>query len=163
MTHPTSILFVCTGNTCRSPMAEHLMRAIADREGLSLTVASAGVYAYDGQHMSAHAKTVLQRAKMGDTEAFASTRVTEQAIRTAELILTMTASHKRTLMNLFPHASDKIFMLHEYASDEQMDVADPFGGSQDMYQMTANELQDALERIVARWASDMDLFGGPHP
>jgi protein-tyrosine phosphatase len=67
MTHPTSILFVCTGNTCRSPMAEHLMRAIADREGLSLTVASAGVYAYDGQHMSAHAKTVLQRDRLAQT------------------------------------------------------------------------------------------------
>jgi protein-tyrosine phosphatase len=146
----TKILFVCTGNTCRSPMAETLLRHKANQRGLSIQASSAGVYAYDGQMMSAHAQEVMRQWQVAGAEAFRSARLTEQAVREANLVLTMTAAHKRATMALFPFAADKIYTLNEFAYEKMDDVADPFGGSYETYRMTATELDEALDQVLTR-------------
>lgn len=114
MIKTTRILFVCTGNTCRSPMAEGLCRAKAEREGLSVEVRSAGVAAVDGAAVSKHTGDIL-REKGAAAGVTASAFLTAEAVRWADLILTMTMSHKRTLLERHPEAADKVYALREYA------------------------------------------------
>ncbi|WP_159885327.1 arsenate reductase/protein-tyrosine-phosphatase family protein [Paenibacillus puerhi] len=114
------ILFVCTGNTCRSPMAEGMMRSIADRIGLTgLEVRSAGVAAYQGTPISDHAASVLQ--DKGCQPSAGSNLLSQHLIEWSDLVLTMTSSHKRHTIQLYPAAVDKVYTLKEYVN------ADPEG------------------------------------
>ncbi|WP_195573712.1 low molecular weight protein arginine phosphatase [Paenibacillus sp. 1001270B_150601_E10] len=109
----TNILFICTGNTCRSPMAESMLRHMAKTRGVSIEVQSAGVSAWEGTPMSEHAKQVLKDRQMGN-EAFRSQALSGQAVSWADLILTLTLGHKQHVLQRFPEASDKTFTLKEY-------------------------------------------------
>ena len=114
------VLFVCTGNTCRSPMAESILRHLAKEQGVEVEVRSAGVSAWDGTPMSNHAQKVLQDMKM-ENASFSSQILSEPIVTWADLILTLTTSHKRHLLHLYPEAADKTYTLKEYAdvpSDE---------------------------------------------
>ena len=110
------ILLVCTGNTCRSPMAEALFRRMAEARGIPVKVKSAGVAAMAGQPMSRHAADVL-RTKGLDPSGFRSSELTEADVEWADAILTMTANHKRHVLERFPSAVDKTHALKEFASD----------------------------------------------
>lgn len=119
----TRILFVCTGNTCRSPMAEAMLRAMAKQQGVPLEVRSAGVSTIDGLPISAHAATTL-RGKAVEPQG-SSRALSGEAVAWADLILTMTSGHKRNLINWFPEAVDKAYTLKEYVNqdtDVQADI-----------------------------------------
>jgi len=111
------ILLVCTGNTCRSPMAEALFRRMAEERGVPAEVKSAGVAALAGQPMSRHAADVL-RAKGIDPSGFRSSEVSAADVAWADMILTMTSHHKRHLLERFPEAVEKTYALKEFASAE---------------------------------------------
>jgi len=149
------ILFVCTGNTCRSPMAEALFRNIAAEAGLELEIRSAGVAAIPGGAMSDYAQQVLADRGVA-TDEFRSSAVTAETVDWADLILTMTVSHKQTLVHLFPKAADKAFTLKEFAAEPSesgvadRDVADPFGGTLDDYRACADELEGLLRKLADR-------------
>ncbi|RXT08686.1 low molecular weight protein arginine phosphatase [Ammoniphilus sp. CFH 90114] len=141
-----NLLFVCTGNTCRSPMAEGLMRKLVEREGLKVEVQSAGVAAYAGTPASVHTSTIL-RAR-GIESQHASQPVTSELVSWADLILTMTMSHKQVVAGQFPEAQGKLYTLKEYIGGlGDMDIMDPFGGSLDVYRRTETELDAALEKL----------------
>ncbi|CAM3524214.1 low molecular weight protein arginine phosphatase [Paenibacillus lupini] len=119
----TRILFVCTGNTCRSPMAEAMLRAMAKQQGVPLEVRSAGVSTIDGLPISAHAATTL-RGKAVEPQG-SSRALSGEIVAWADLILTMTSGHKRNLINWFPEAVDKAYTLKEYVNqdtDVQADI-----------------------------------------
>jgi Protein-tyrosine-phosphatase len=118
----TRILFVCTGNTCRSPMAEAMLRALARQKGISLEVRSAGVSTIDGLPISGHAATAL-RGKSVDHQG-SSRALSGEAVVWADLILTMTAAHKRGLLHYFPEAVDKAYTLKEYVNQDTAVQAD---------------------------------------
>ncbi|WP_438447504.1 low molecular weight protein arginine phosphatase [Gorillibacterium sp. sgz5001074] len=113
----TRILFVCTGNTCRSPMAEGLCRSMAEREGLEVEVRSAGVSAVDGAAVSRHTGDIL-REKGASGGVTSSSSLKPETVRWADLILTMTMSHKRMLLERHPEAVDKVHTLLEYAESD---------------------------------------------
>lgn len=136
------ILFVCTGNTCRSPMAEAILRnkKIGDVE-----VRSAGIYAAIGSEASAHAKQVLADNQVPHNHR--SQMVTLETVDWADLILTMTGSHKWAIQQQFPHAGAKVYTLKEYSGElGSPDVVDPYGGSLAVYE----ETYDELERLIVK-------------
>lgn len=110
------ILFICTGNTCRSPLAEGLLRRMAEEAGLQLEVRSAGVHAMDGGMISEHTAEILR--EQGAHTDIVSSAVRQEWVDWAELILTMTIAHKGILLQRFPHAIDKTFALKEFVAND---------------------------------------------
>jgi protein arginine phosphatase len=143
------ILFVCTGNTCRSPMAEGLLRHLAQKEQLDLLVKSAGVFAAEGSPASHHTDAVFR--ERGIDHDHQSQPVTPELVEWADLILTMTASHKDLLLGAYSAKSDKIFTLKEYVGDQQgLDVQDPYGGNLQIYRETGQELDVLLTKLIKK-------------
>lgn len=140
------ILFVCTGNTCRSPMAEAMFRVKA---GEKLEIRSAGMAAFDGQQASEYARQVL--TQRGINHDHRAQRLNDALINWADLVLTMTKGHKSAIAQIFPNAMQKVYTLKEYAgSGGSADIADPFGGPLEEYQKCAAEIDDALEKLYEK-------------
>jgi protein-tyrosine-phosphatase len=136
-----NILFVCTGNTCRSPMAEGFLRQIAEEQGLNLIVRSAGIAASQGAPMSRHAAAILEQKGIGVRHN--SQSATAKLITWADLILTMTVNHKRAVIQAYPQAFDKIHLLKEYVEDNH-EVLSSIAESESFY----SELE--MKRVLSQ-------------
>ncbi|AEE95267.1 low molecular weight protein arginine phosphatase [Mahella australiensis] len=148
----SSILFVCSGNTCRSPMAQAIAETMfrkADSGLEAIKVMSAGIAAVNGQPASANAIEVMREMGM-DISRHRSRMLSGELVEQADLILTMTLQHKRYVLMMFPESYDKVFTLKEYADCGSSDIPDPFGGSLEDYRECANEIQQALFRLVQK-------------
>ncbi|WP_019914989.1 low molecular weight protein arginine phosphatase [Paenibacillus sp. HW567] len=110
------ILFVCTGNTCRSPMAEGLLRKLAKERGIDVEVRSAGVSAISGTSISRHAAAILRDEGVNDH--IISSQLSAETLAWADLVLTLTGGHKRHVLQYFPAAVTKTYTLKEYVHDE---------------------------------------------
>lgn len=141
-----NILFVCTGNTCRSPIAEALLKA---RRLENVEVRSAGIYAMDGGSISSNGKKVLENASIPFSHESSSLK--EQYVDWADIVLTMTSSHRQAVIQAFPHAISKIYMYKEFVTPENVqDVSDPFGGDLYTYENTLRELKALTDELVKR-------------
>lgn len=183
------ILFVCTGNTCRSPMAEAFLKGLAHEKGLILAVRSAGISTMDGLPVSTNSQYALGRR--GIQHKGSSTTLQHEALQWADLVLTMTSGHKREVLQRYPDAYGKTYTLKEYVymdsklqgqitdleqlyAELQMkqllgepissaerqrltalergipnfDIADPYGGSQAIYDSCADELEEVIFKLV---------------
>ena len=142
------IVFVCTGNTCRSPMAEVMAAQIFAEAGLAVDVSSAGVSAFDGQPASRHAVSVMKDGGLCLLSHKAAT-VSGDMLEAAGLVLTMTGSHRAVLLSDYPAAAGKIFTLAGYVGDDA-NVADPFGGSVDEYRGCAAQIRKLLMLVAGK-------------
>lgn len=144
-----TVLMVCTGNTCRSPMAEGIGRDLiarhlgVDKAGLvdaGIRVKSAGVYAYGGSPATAEAVRAV--AGMGiDIGDHNATALTRELVDTADVIYCMTAGHREAVLELSPAAAAKTHRV-----DPDADVIDPIGSDDAVYRQTAEAIRSALAR-----------------
>jgi protein-tyrosine phosphatase len=144
----TRVLFVCAGNTCRSPMAEALAARLARERGLDWSVSSAGLTAADGAPMTAAARRVLE-ARGLDGSAHRARRVDEARMAESDRVLTMTRAQKDALAARFPAHAAKLAVLRE-AAGLGGDVEDPIGRPDAAYEECAAGLEDALDRLTRR-------------
>lgn len=141
-----SVLFICTGNICRSPMAEGLMRHWT---GGTVEVASAGLGAGRGQPPSAHAVDVLKREGV-DISGQRSQPVSAELLERADYIFTMTQDHLDMLLLLFPEMGPKMRLLRfaDAAKGGRADVTDPIGGSRQTYESCKEDIKRALPQVI---------------
>lgn len=137
-----NILFVCTGNTCRSPMAAAIMQHLCNEDGLDIRIESAGLLAADGEPATKEAILALAELEIS-LEGHKSQPVTEELIKKSDLIITMTEAHKMLLADL---AGEKTRTICELA-DIDGEISDPYGGDLEDYKETANKLYIALSHI----------------
>ncbi|MDT0001546.1 low molecular weight protein arginine phosphatase [Listeria cossartiae subsp. cayugensis] len=134
-----NILFVCTGNTCRSPLAEKILQNLRP----DLDVRSAGTRALDGDAISENSRQILTQMNLPTTHT--AEKITQNDIDWADQIYVMTQSHQAELKSIFQKASDKIQLI----SEDGTDIPDPYGGPIEQYEITYYELKSAIsERFL---------------
>ncbi|WNF37274.1 low molecular weight protein arginine phosphatase [Bacillaceae bacterium IKA-2] len=148
------ILFVCTGNTCRSPLAQALLK----EKRPDFEVKSAGVNALPG--MNASEGTIQVLAKKGIKLNHVSSQVNIELVGWADIILALTEGHKQQLIKNFPGFENKIYTLKEAAFKEEVEnseqkissfsISDPFGGSIEVYEKTANEIETTIDKFLKK-------------
>lgn len=141
------IIFVCTGNTCRSPMAEGLLRNLLGPQN-GWAVSSAGIQAADGWPASPNAVEALRELGI-DISNHRSRRLTPEMIREAALLVTMTRAHRDAVTALDPECGGKVFLLKSFCvSQSPTDIYDPVGEPLEIYRRVRDEIRAALPDLV---------------
>ncbi|MBU6399114.1 MAG: ribose 5-phosphate isomerase B [Verrucomicrobia bacterium] len=144
-----TILFVCTGNLCRSPMAEALFRH-AVKGSAKYTVLSAGVGAVDGLPPSPHAVRAVNDLGI-DISRQRSRRLTRELVQEADYIFGMTHAHVDAVVLLYPQAAEKTFLLREFddtLNTFEKDICDPIGGSFEVYVRCRDQIEEGIASML---------------
>ena len=137
-----NILFVCTGNTCRSPMAEGITRALAAEQRKDVTTVSAGLFAAYGAKPTEQAVEAIR--SIADISDHESRPLTMELVNAADLIIGMTKDHKSVLLRQFPFEEGKIKTISEWGGQDG-DVTDPYGSDQTVYNQCAEQIYHLVE------------------
>jgi len=147
------ILFVCTGNICRSPIAEAAFRQISNNDA-TIESRSAGISAIPGQPASPNAQAVMQEINI-DITNHRSTPLSKELIDEADAIFVMTRSHLEAISMLFPKAIEKTYLLRDFVpksflekrAELTRDISDPIGGSLEIYRQTRDQILEAMPGV----------------
>ena len=143
------ILFVCTGNKCRSPMAEAIFNHIAKTKNYDDFAFSRGTNVFFQEPANVKAINALKEMSISDFSHI-STQISADDVDNADLILAMTSSHKMALKSAFPKCSHKIFTLNEKAYGIDSPISDPYGQGQEIYNKCASEIAEAIDNLFGK-------------
>ena len=154
-----SILFVCSANQCRSPMAQVLFEAFLVGKGVreEWRVESAGVWGYDGSRATMNAQTVMVERGL-DLSKHVSQPASPTLLEQFDLTLVMEQRHKTVLQEQNPQLADRIHLLREIEGQEG-DFEDPVGGSVERYRTAADELEKIIKDSYERITAEIDKRG----
>ena len=142
-----TVLFICTGNTCRSPMAEALFLHRFDCDE-QWEACSAGIYAGAGTPASTHSIEAMHELGI-DLGNHRSQPLTGKLVQQADLIITMTAGHRFEILQDFPEVGNRVFLIKSFGTSKvPTDISDPFGGSLDVYRKIRDEIDRALSDLI---------------
>ena len=158
---PYRILFVCTGNTCRSPMAAALLRHhLGGRAGIE--VLSAGISAPAGSPASANAVAVMAEKGI-PMEGHRATQIDGELLDRADLVVALASNHKAIMARVTPEFAGKVRLLTSFGSGAGKDVPDPFGGSLDAYRHVRDQIDSALADLILHLRDSGNLRSSPLP
>jgi len=144
-----TVLFVCTGNVCRSPMAQGLFADLVKGRS-DIEVTSAGIGAVGGQSPSPHSVEVMHEMGL-DIRNIRSKPLMADLVRKADFIFVMTYGHLDSMLLLFPSAAEKTFLLREFETDlpvMERELSDPIGQSREVYRECRDQIRSALPRLL---------------
>jgi len=145
-----TVLFICTGNSCRSVMAKGLLeKKLKDSGRDNVEVISAGIMMVAGLGVTEATRELLKREGV-DVSAHHSQRVTEAMIKKSDIILAMQELHAKEISKMVPEAKNRVFLLKEFAkiNDSDLNIPDPIGKLMDFYAQTFAIIKESIERIA---------------
>lgn len=143
------IMFICTGNICRSAMADALMKKLAKDSNKDIEVYSCGIFAEDGDMPTFNAIEAIKEYDV-DLKLHRATNIRNSKIEDMDIILCATVSHKNNVINMYPNLKDKIFTIKEYADYDKndLDIPDPWGYDIETYKFCASTISKCLNKII---------------
>lgn len=147
------VIFVCTGNTCRSPMAEVIAKKIFDENKIGVQVFSRGVSVFFESGASNNAKEAVKKYGL-NLSSHLSKQITQDDIDEGTLILAMTDGHKDFLLSGFASSRDKIYTLKNYVGCTENDIADPFGQAVEVYSKCCDDIYSCIVKLSVKIRND---------
>lgn len=146
-----NVLFICTANICRTPMAEYYLKHLVMQENLEdrIAVSSAGTWAIDGHHAAPNSLAVCREHGL-NASPHRSRAVNASIMNNADLVLCMSTQHRADLTGVFPHLAGKIFTLKEYLAPQPLQspsIADPYGMAIEAYRETFRIISREVARV----------------
>ena len=148
-----SVLFVCKGNICRSPLAAVYFRSLVERGRGGVTVLSAGLDTTPGKPAHPHSKVIATHGRLS-LEAHSTTQIHEKLVEQSDLIVVMELRQKDRIYRLYPHAKGKVVLLGCFDSAGSLEIADPYSGTMDDFRACFEQVRRCCDRLASKLSID---------
>lgn len=139
-----NIMFICTGNICRSPMAEYLMKQDVRLKDMDITIISAGLGALVGHSANEHVRVLLENQNI-HCKGHIAQQVNEQLVQKMDLILVMEQHHRQEMLVRFPEARSKLFLCRH---QDQFDIPDPYKKDMAAFEQVEKDIKIGIDQWV---------------
>jgi protein-tyrosine phosphatase len=144
-----SVLFVCKGNVCRSPLAEAYFQSLVEKDGRQMTVRSAGLETTPGKPAHVNARVVAREQGLS-LDAHATTQVHMELLDQSDLIIVMEIVQKDRIQRLYPRSKGKIVLLGRFDSVGSLEIADPYSGISEDFHSCFQQVSRCCDVLAAR-------------